>query len=126
MRPSRRSFMHIARLFKRDLFRDLFFGIAVSTFVFLCALAWGSPFISTAAFGGSVQTRPSPARSAALSGTVVREGGQFVLRDEAGQVYRLDGPNQVQSFEGKSVKVTGILDSEARLMHVEQIEPPAA
>ncbi|HZP03284.1 MAG TPA: DUF5818 domain-containing protein [Terracidiphilus sp.] len=118
--------MRIVRFVKRDLFRDLLFGIAVSTFVFLCALAWGSPFISTASFGEPVQMRPTPARSAALSGTVVRDGSQFMLRDGAGQVYRLDNPNQVQLFEGKSVKVTGVLDSEARLIHVEQIESPAA
>lgn len=118
--------MRIVRFVKRDLFRDLLFGIAVSTFVFLCALAWGSPFISTASFGESMLIGHSTARSAALSGTVVRDGSQFMLRDQAGQVYRLDDSGQAQSFEGKSVKVTGFLDSEARLIHVEQIESPAA
>ena len=48
------------------------------------------------------------------------------LREAGGQIYRLDDPQHAQSFEGKSVKVTGKLDTEAKLIHVERIESAMA
>jgi Protein of unknown function (DUF5818) len=114
--------------------RDMTLAVAISALVFMCALAWGRPFIST----GSAEV-PAPAQqiqaqqaqaqqgqTGTYTGTVLRNGEQFVLRDAAGQIYRLDDPRQAQSFEGKSVKVTGKLDTDARLIHVERIESAAA
>jgi hypothetical protein len=109
--------------------RDMTLAAAISALVFMCALAWGRPFVST----GSTET-PVPAQqvqaqqgqTGTYTGTVLRNGEQFVLRDAAGQIYRLDDPREAQTFEGKPVKVTGKLDTEARLLHVERIEPSAA
>jgi uncharacterized protein YdeI (BOF family) len=53
----------------------------------------------------------------------MRNGEQFLLRESSGQIYRLDDPQHVQPFEGKTVKVTGKLDTDAKLIHVERIEP---
>jgi uncharacterized protein YdeI (BOF family) len=57
-----------------------------------------------------------------LSGTIQRNGEQFYLREESGQIYRLDDPQHAQAFEGQAVKVTGKVDTQTRLIHVEHIE----
>ncbi|HEY1766883.1 MAG TPA: DUF5818 domain-containing protein [Terracidiphilus sp.] len=108
---------------KRGLFRDLLLGIAASAFVFVCALAWGGPFLSTVANAAPTQTQ---GQHATFTGTVMRNGEQFVLRDTSGQIYRLDDPRHAQPFEGKAVKITGSLDAEAHLIHVERIESAMA
>jgi hypothetical protein len=75
------------------------------------------------------ETQPNPAppmqdqsSSSTFTGTVVKSGDQFLLKDPSGEVYKLDDSTRAQSFEGKSVKVTGKLDTDAKLIHVETIE----
>ena len=106
--------------------RDLFFGVALSALVFACALAWGSPFIVTSSGSTPAQAQDKPqqdqSKSATFTGTVVKDGELFVLRDSYGQVYKLDDAERAKPFEGKAVKVTGQLDTEAKLIHVESIE----
>lgn len=118
--------MRSFRLLKRDLFRDLLLGISASAFVFVCALAWGGPFISTVSYAAPIQAQQNQAQHSTFIGTVMRDGEQFVLRDNSGQIYRLDDPQHAQSFEGKAVKVTGQLDAQAHLIHVERIESAMA
>lgn len=105
--------MRRAPFFKRSLSRDLLLGIAMSVFVFVCAFAWGGPFLSTASY---------ETQHATFAGTVARDGAQLVLRDDTGRVYSLDDPQQAQPFEGKAVTVTGTLDPGAHVLHVDQIE----
>jgi uncharacterized protein YdeI (BOF family) len=114
-----------------SLKRDLTLAAAISALVFMCALAWGRPFISSGSAEAPVQAQQTQAQqgqgqTGTYTGTVLRNGEQFVLRDAAGQIYRLDDPREAQTFEGKPVKVTGKLDTDARLIHVERIEPAAA
>jgi uncharacterized protein YdeI (BOF family) len=108
--------------------RDLILCIAFTAFVFVCALAWGSPFIRNNAGSGATVTQAQPvsAQSSVFRGTVVRNGEQFMLRDGSGQVFRLDNPEQAQSFEDKAVTITGMLDSGSRIIHVERIESAMA
>jgi hypothetical protein len=58
----------------------------------------------------------------AVSGTIVKNGSDFVLKEPSGTVYRLDDPEKPEPFEGKSVTVTGQLDADSSLIHVESIE----
>jgi hypothetical protein len=105
--------------------RDLYFGVAICILVFTCALAWGSPFVGTGlgSMPASVQDQMKQEhKSATYTGTVVKDGEQYALRDAAGQVYKLDDAERARPFEGKAVKVTGQLDVEAKLIHVESIE----
>ncbi len=109
--------------------RDLILCIAFTAFVFVCALAWGSPFFGNTAGSGAVLTQSQAPESqvqqtqtAMFRGTVERNGEQFMLRDSSGQVFRLDDPEQAQSFEGKDVTITGRLDNSSRTIHVERIE----
>jgi len=111
--------------------RDLSAGFVLSVFVFTCAMAWGGPFIaaSSSTIAAGVQESPQQAqskqeqdKSGTFTGTVVKDGEQFSLRDSSGQVYKLDDPERAKPFEGKAVKVTGQLDMHAKLIHVESIE----
>jgi hypothetical protein len=125
----------------RSIKQDLSVGLGLSVLVFTCALAWGSPFVvsassSTSSSGPSlakVQDQPQQAqpqqpqnKSATFTGTIVLDGGQYLLHDSSGQLYKLDDPERAKPFEGKAVKVTGHLDMESKLIHVEKIESTEA
>ena len=69
------------------------------------------------------QTNQSQTRAATtFTGTVVKNGEQYVLRDSSGQIFGLDDSGKAKPFEGKSVKVTGQLDEQAKVIHVEDIQ----
>jgi hypothetical protein len=81
------------------------------------------------------QTRPVPGRDQAKQdqtqptifiGTIAKEGEQYLLKDSSPRPYTLDDATRAQSFDGKAVKVTGKLDTDAKLIHVERIEAVAA
>ena len=61
-------------------------------------------------------------KTATFTGTVVKDGEQYVLRDSSGGVYKLDDTSRAQAFEGKTVKVTGRLDANSKMIHVDSIE----
>lgn len=103
---------------------DLVVGSTVSVLVLLFALAWGSPFIGFTAARAQDQPQPQQtqqAKSGTFTGTVVKSGDQYVLRDSSGETFKLDDAQRAQPFEGKTVKVTGQLDEQARTIHVENI-----
>lgn len=66
--------------------------------------------------------RPLSATTVVFSGTVVRNGERFALREMAGDVYPLDSAGRAWSWEGEDVRVTGKLDLGSRLLHVDDIE----
>ena len=78
----------------------------------IAAAAGSASADSTTPFAGSVA-------AAAGSSLVARIG---VQRDSSGQVFKLDDPNSAKPYVGKAVKVTGKLDEQAMLIHVESIE----
>jgi|SRR5579863_3621075 len=71
-------------------------------------------------------TNPDTAKSTTFTGTVVKDGEQYVLRDSSGSVYKLDDSSRAQAFEGKTVKVTGRLDSNSKMIHVDSIQGMAS
>jgi uncharacterized protein YdeI (BOF family) len=75
-----------------------------------------------------VQALPNQDQSkvTTYTGTVVKDGEQYVLRDSSGSVYKLDDSSRAQAFEGKTVKVTGKLDADAKMIHVDSIEALAS
>ena len=121
--------------------RDLSIGLSASAFVFACALAWGSPFVADGAKASQAQepqqTQPQPdqaqpqqqpdeAAAKTFTGTILKKGSNFVLRDVSGHDFKLDDPDSAKPYEGKSVKVIGQLDEQAMLIHVQSIEGTAA
>jgi Protein of unknown function (DUF5818) len=71
-------------------------------------------------------TRPISATTVILSGTVIRNGTRFALRETAGVLYTLDSTGRAWPFEGEDVRVTGHFDSATSLLHVEDIEGMAS
>jgi hypothetical protein len=66
-----------------------------------------------------------------VTGTIVKNGSDFVLKDAKGTIYRLDAQDKAAPFENKSVKVTGTLQpaeggSQIAMLHVDAIEPVSA
>jgi hypothetical protein len=118
--------------------RDLSVGLSLTTLLFAGALAWGSPFVGAGSGSKAVQaqeqqTQPQPDqaqpqqnKSTTFTGTVVKSGSEFALRDSSGQIFKLDNAESAKPYEGKAVKVTGQLDEQAKLIHVESIEGSAA
>ena len=51
-----------------------------------------------------------------FSGTVVKQGDKYVLKDDAGKVYDIDHQTDVAKFEGKRVRVQGTLDANGKIM----------
>jgi hypothetical protein len=124
---------------KRSLFlcislcmEELVFCISLCMLVFTGGLVWGHPFVATGS--GSMlaqaqeqqQPQQEPAKSITFTGTVARDGEQFVLRDSSGGVYKLDDTERAKPFEGKAVKGLGRLDTDAKLIHVDSIETVSA
>ncbi len=118
----------------KSLKRDLLHISAFSALALSSALAWGAPFIIGVSSGGQAQPQqprqqPQPQqpddqqnKSATFTGTIVKKGDAFVLHDSSGITYGLDDAERVSQFEGKVVKVTGQLDEQARVIHVQDIE----
>src|ERR1700759_1059097 len=65
-------------------------------------------------------------KTATFTGTVVKDGEQYVLRDSSGGVYKLDDTSRAQTFEGKTVKVTGRLDANSKMIPVDRIQALAS
>lgn len=110
----------------RFITRQILLCATLTVLVGTTALAWGSPFIASTAGPAferaQDQPKQEPAPSATFTGTIIKDGEQYLLKDSTGGVYKLDDSSRAQIFEGKSVKVTGKLDTEAKLIHVETIE----
>lgn len=54
-------------------------------------------------------------------GTIVGDGDAYVLK-AANEKYLLDSQKKAKNYEGKDVQITGTLDKEKNLIHVEQIK----
>jgi uncharacterized protein YdeI (BOF family) len=112
------------RFMKRNLFDLSILGAMALALV----LAWGSP--SAGAGFGHIQAQERPTQqseqaqdqAATFAGTVVKDGEHYDLRDSSGEVFKLDDAERVKPFAGKTVKVTGELDAQAKVIHVESIE----
>src|ERR1700729_3213083 len=50
-------------------------------------------------------TRQQGNKAVVVTGTILKDGSDFVLKDTSGTVYRLDAPEKAEPFEGKPVKV---------------------
>jgi hypothetical protein len=99
--------------------------------VLALALTSGSPFAGTKSVSAQDNGRPQQsqqhpdqeqANATTFTGIIVKNGANYVLRDSSGALYKLDDPERAKHFEGKSVKITGELDQQVDVIHVESIE----
>jgi hypothetical protein len=69
---------------------------------------------------GSSGSSAQSAGAQSFSGTVVKAGDKYVLKDEAsGNTYDIDHQDEVQKFDGKRVKVHGTLDASGKMIHLQ-------
>jgi len=71
-------------------------------------------------------TPQDQSKATTFTGTIVKDGENYVLRDSSGGIYKLDNSTQAQTFEGKPVKVTGKLDTDSKMIHVDSIQALAS
>ena len=74
----------------------------------------------------SSQTTADPSQSRSqmqsFTGTVVKTSDGWMLQDETGKTsYKLDNEKMAKKYEGKSVKVTGTLDSSTNTIHISDV-----
>jgi hypothetical protein len=81
----------------------------------------------------AAQSQPSTSPQSAQSqpsqifvGKIAKSKGDVVFKDDAGTAYKLDNTDQAKSFVGKTVKVTGTLDTATNTIHVTNIEGPSS
>ena len=65
---------------------------------------------------GSSATSDSASGSQTFSGTVVKQGDKYMLKDDTGKTYDIDHQTDVAKFEGKRVRVQGTLDASGKIM----------
>ena len=112
--------------------RMLFLGFSLWVLAVICASAWSLPLNGLSATPMPAlqepqaqqpdQAKPDDAKATTFTGTIVKQGDSYVLRDSSGAVYRLDNASRAQAFEGKQVTVTGKLDPQTKTIHVDSIE----
>jgi hypothetical protein len=105
--------------------RDLLLGVVITALVFACALIFGGPFLtaSSASAASAVSALPAQTQTTTVNGTVKQNGDQVYLSEaSSGKTYRLDHQQGIRPFAGRFVTVTGELNSQSMLIHVEKIE----
>jgi hypothetical protein len=113
-------------LVMRSIKSDLIEFCALCALTLAFGLVLGSPLIARgpALVQGQEQLpqQSEQNQAASFAGTVVKDGEQYDLRDSSGEVFKLDDAERAKPFAGKAVKVTGELDAQAKVIHVESIE----
>lgn len=84
-----------------------------------------APTVTPASAQTRPEQKPATVTTLTLSGTVIRNGSRFALRETEGVLYTLDSTGRAWPFEGEDVRVTGQLDSSTSLLHVEDIRSVA-
>jgi len=80
-----------------------------------------SPSSQTPSTSSTDSTAPSQNQSA-MTGTVVKAGGKYVLKTDT-MTYQLDDQDMAQKYEGREVKVNGSVDSATSIIHVTDLTP---
>jgi hypothetical protein len=85
-----------------------------------------SPMLGKPATSPTLVQHQSEQPSKTFSGTIIKDGENFVLNDAANKTsYMLDDTQKASQYEGKKVKVTGTVDVASNTIHVETIEEAA-
>ncbi len=85
-----------------------------------------APMLNAQSTNSEPKTSQDTQKSQTLMGKIVktRTGQYALLTDEQnGKGVYLDNQDKAKEFEGKNVKVTGVLDVATNMVHVSNIEP---
>src|SRR5262245_16319423 len=96
--------------------------LAVCVAATLVAVSGIAP-VHAAALSLSAQAAPQrPGATQTFTGTIAKTGDTFMLNDTDKKVsYSLDDAQQAAKYDGKKVTVTGTLDAQTKMIHVETI-----
>jgi Protein of unknown function (DUF5818) len=89
-------------------------------------LALCSAQITPVLFAQDQNAQQDQQKTQTFMGKIVKiNNGQFALLtdEQAGKGVFLDDQDKAKEFEGKNVKVTGVLDMAKKIVHVTNIEP---
>jgi hypothetical protein len=79
--------------------------------------------MATATSVARMTQQDSQQKTKIFSGTVIKNGDNFILSDGASKLsYVLDDAQKASPYEGKRVKVTGTVDVASNTIHVESIQ----
>lgn len=109
--------------------RRLIVAIVVLCAALLCLSGVGLavPHPSSLPFNISQQHSEPIPRLSTFTGTITRNGDQFVLNDASTHIlYQLDDQETAGKFRDKKVKVTGTLDVVKNLIRIQSIAEAAA
>ena len=67
------------------------------------------------------QAQPDRRDVRVYMGTIVKDGDAYILKS-GNEKYLLDSQKKAKNYKGKDVEVTGTLDKEKHLIHVEKIK----
>jgi hypothetical protein len=70
--------------------------------------------------GAVQQAEPT---SQTFTGTVIKDGSTYVLKVSTNTAYPLAEQQKAKPYEGKQVKISGILDANGESLHILSIEP---
>ena len=65
--------------------------------------------------------QPEGGDARVFMGTIFKDGNAYVLKS-GDEKYRLDSQKKAKNYEGKDVQITGTLDDDKKLIHVEKIK----
>jgi len=68
------------------------------------------------------QERPQPPAAQTLTGTIMKDGNRYVLKVSSNTTYDLEDQERARKYEGKQVKVAGVLDPKGNSLHIITIE----
>jgi len=79
--------------------------------------------VLTLAWSNKLQQEPAT-EVKTFTGTIVKnQDNQFVLQVSEQEAYALDNQQEAARFEGKKVKITGVLDAQTGKIQMRTIEP---
>ena len=67
------------------------------------------------------QERPQPPAAQTLTGTIMKDGNRYALK-VSNTTYDLEDQERAGKYEGKQVKVAGVLDPKGNSLHIISIE----
>lgn len=110
--------------------KNLLLALTLSIFAFTATSGWASlmPAMTPQSVPGAQSThaqmgQKTQVKTKSISGTIVKSGGQYVLRASSGQDYQLSNASQAKAYVGKTVTVTGKVNASAHVIDVQSIQP---
>ena len=109
--------------------------LTMASLIFLCAIGVGAVARTTNAHPALTISQDQPsqpaepkaqAKAQTFLGTITKSGNEFVFSDDASKLsYQLDDQQTASKFDGKKVRVTGMLDAASKMIRVQSIEAAA-